>query len=278
MNSVAEKGRSDVKLLKYAPWLVLLLTPAPVAAQTDPPADEAATAELARLIHKMIVARMLPVYENASEWGHTAPLPERLRLPRLRRTVVQVGDHMEAPDGTWRRLRLRVEDPDRDIRVGVPSFKRVEAMKYRVVVDSDVAVRGEADVQQWRNGLQLADLTAAADVRLNVRVECDVTARLDAKGPARLVLDPDIADLKLNLREFTPKQVMFRRAGVSIQGGAVEAAGEEFRDSLQAMLRAVEPGVRTRANDALARAMKEGKDPLPAAEMLKAVAPLLGRK
>jgi hypothetical protein len=264
-----------VKVLKYVPWLVLLLTPAPLAAQTAPPSDEAATADLARLIHKLIVARMPPVYENASEWGHTAPLPERLRLPRLRRTVVQVGDHMEAPDGTWRKLRLRVEDPDRDIRVAVPSFTRLAAMKYHVIVDADVALRGEADVQQWRNGLELADLTAHADVRLNVRVECDVTARLDPKGPAKLALDADITDLKLNLKEFTPKQVTFRRAGLTVQGGAVEAAGEEFKDSLQAMLRGVEPGVRDRANDAIAKALKEGK--LPAAELLKAVAPLLGR-
>jgi hypothetical protein len=267
-----------VKVLKSVPWLVLLLTPAPLAAQTAPPAEEAATADLARLIHKLIVARMPPVYENASEWGQTVPLPDRLRLPRLRRTVVQVGDRMEVPDGTWRKLRLRVEDPDRDIRVKVPSFKRVAAMKYHVVVDADVALRGEADVQQWRNGLELADLTARADVRLNVRVECDVAARLDAaKGPARLVLDPEIADLKLNLIEFTPKQVTFRRAGVTIQGEAVESAGEEFKDSLQAMLRAVEPGVRSRSNDAIAKALKERKDPLPAAELLKAVAPLLGR-
>jgi hypothetical protein len=127
-------------------------------------------------------------------------------------------------------------------------------------------------VQRWRNGLELADLTARAAVGLNVRVECDVTARLATdKGPARMVLEPDIRDVKLNLKEFTPKQVTFRRAGVVIEGEKVEAAGEEFKDSLQALLRSKEPEVKKRA----AEALKAGKDPLPAADVLKAVAPLL---
>ncbi len=265
-----------MKLLKWCPCLLLLLAPAPLAAQDAPTADETATADLARLIHKLIVARLPPVYENAADWGHTVPLPERLRLPRLRRTVVRVGDRLEVPDGTWRKLRLRAEDPERDVRVRVPEFKRLDAMKYRVGVEADAALRGEADVQRWRNGLELADLTARADVVVTVRVECAVTAKLEAgKG---LVLSPEITDLKLTLKEFTPKQVTFRRAGLTVQGEGVEAAGKEFKESLQALLRSAEPGMRSRANDALAKAVKEGKEPLPAAELLKAVAPLLGRK
>jgi hypothetical protein len=264
-----------VKVSTCVPWLLLLLVPLPVAAQTAPPTEQASTADLERLIHKLIVARLPGVYENAADWGQTAPLPDRLRFPRLRRTVVQVGDHLEAPDGTWRKVRLRVEDPDRDIRVGVPSFKRVAPMKYRVVIDTDAAVRGEADVRQWRNGLELADLTARADLLLNVRAECDVTARLEAsKG---LMLNPELTDLKLTLKEFTPRQVTFQRAGVTVGGAGVESAGEELRDWLQALLRSAEPDVRSRANDALARALKDPKQPLPAAELLKAVAPLLGR-
>ncbi len=260
-----------MKIVAWAPWLVLLVAPAPLAAQTD----EAATADLARLIQKGIVARMPPVYENAADWGRTVPLPDRMLLPRLRRAVVEVGDHLEVPDGTWRKFRLSVEDPDRDIRVRVPSFRRVGLMKYRVVIEADVALRGEGDVRQWRNGLELADLTGRADALLNVRAECDVSGRFEAgKG---LAMNTELADLNLNLKEFTPKQVTLRRAGLTVRGDALEATGEELRDSLQALLRAVEPGVRMRANDALARGMQGGKDPVAAAELIKAVAPLLGR-
>ncbi len=254
--------------------LVLLLAAVPAAR-----ADEPAAAGLERLIHRAIVTKMPPVFEDKSGWGHTIPLPDRLRFPRLRRTLVQVGDHMEVPDGPWRKLRLRLADPDRDLRVRVRSFKQLKAMSYRVVVETDVALRSEADVQRWRNGLELADLTARADVGLSVRVECDVTARLATdKGPPRLLLEPDVREVKLELTEFTPRQVTFRRAGVTVAGETVEAAGDELKDALQGLLRSKEPEVKRRANEALARALKEGKEPLPAAEVLKAVAPLLREK
>jgi hypothetical protein len=267
-----------MKLLKWCPCLVLLAAAVPGAAQTAPaaPSDEAGRAALAHLIHKAIVAKLPGVYENNSGWGHTVPLPERLRAPRLRRTVVQVGDHMEVPDGPWRKVRLRMENPDRDLQVRVRSFKRLSGTTYRVVVETDAALLAEVDLQRWRNGLELADVTARADVGLNVLVECDVAGRLDAgRVPPRLVLEPEIRDLKLNLTQFTPKQVTLRRAGLVLAGPGVEAAGEEVKGALQDLLHSLEPDLKQRAGEALAKALKEGKEPWPAGELLKAVGPLL---
>ncbi len=152
-------------------------------------------------------------------------------------------------------------------------------MTYRVQVETDVALRAEADLQAWRNGFLLTDLTARADVALTVLVECDMVARLDAgRIPPRLLLEPDVRDLKLNLTEFTPRQVTFRRAGVTVQGTLVEAAGEEFKDALQALLRNAEPAAMKQTDAALARALKEGKEPLTPARLLRTISPLLREK
>ena len=257
--------------MKIATWLSCLVL---LFASVSASADEPATADLARLIHKLVVAKLPAVHEDASAWGHTAPLPERLRLPRLRRTLVQVGDHMEAPDGPWRKLRLRIEDPKHDIAIRVPTFKARDAQHYHLVIEADAAVRTEADVQLWRNGLQLSDLTARADVGLTVRVECDVAAQFETKDGPRLVLQSDIQEVKLTLKDFTPKSVTFRRAGVTVEGDGVEAIGQELKESVQALLKSLEPQVKKRANEAVTKALKDAKD-LPTAELLKAVAPLL---
>jgi hypothetical protein len=269
-----------MKILTCYTFLALLLAPVPLAAQTDPPPSrtDAARADLARLIHKAIVAKLPPVYEQSFDWGHTAPLPERLRLPRARRTVVQVGDHLEAPDGPWRKVRLRLDDPERDLRVRVSSFKRLDTTTYRVVLETDVALRAEGEVQRWRNGLLFADLTARADLAVNVRLELDVVGRLDLGRAPRLYLEPQMRDLKLNLQDFTPRQVTFRRAGVTLEGGAIEAAGAELKDSLQGMLRSLEPPLKSRAGEALARAVRERRELLPREELLKAVRPLLNEE
>jgi len=266
--------------MKFPTWcagLALLLAPVPLAAQTapSPPSQEAAQADLARLIHKAIVSKLPPAYEDRSGWGHTVPLPDRLRLPRARRTLVQVGDRLEVPDGPWRKVRLRVDNPERDLRVRVTSFKRLDPMTYRVVFEADALLRAEADVQRWRNGLLFADLTAGADVALNVRLEFDVAALIDAGRAPRMRLEPEMRDLQLNLKEFTPRQVSFRRAGVTLAGEGVEAAGAELKESLQGVLRSLEPDLKTRAGEALARAVRERRELLPAGELLKAVAPLL---
>jgi hypothetical protein len=274
----AEEVRFVVK--SWCPCLALLLLPASVSAQSaqNRPADPIAGAPLAHLIRTAILAKLPPVFEDRSGWGRTIPVPERVRFPRLRRTVMPVGDRMEVPDGPWRKVRLRVEQPDRDVRVHIRSFHRVEATTYRVVVETDVALRGEADVQRWRNGLELADLSAGADVGLAVIVECDMAGRLDTRRlPPRIVMEPKVRDVKLNLTEFTPRQVTFRRAGLTIAGGPVEALGDEVKGFIQDRLRALEPQVKERAGEALTRMIKEG-DPRKAAAVLDAAAPLMREK
>ncbi len=259
-------------ILRWYSCVVGLLIPGPLFAQTPSPpaAREDPGADLARLIHKAIAAKLPKVYENDSGWGGTVPLPERVRARRVKRTVVEVGDHLEVPDGTWRKVRLSVPDPDSDLTVRVRSFKRLEGEgKYRLTVEADAALKGEADVRRWRYGVMLADLTARADAVLTVLIECDVAVKV----PLRL--EPEVTDLKLTLKEFTPKGVTFHRAGVTVEGEGVEEAGKEFKGALQEQLRAMEPDLKKRANEAIVRGLKEDKGLFTPAELLKAVTPLL---
>jgi hypothetical protein len=277
MEAPDKKVRSAVRIATFCPCLLLLLAPISALAETTPaPSErEAATAELSRLIHDAVAAKLPRVHEIDGGWGHTAPLPERLRAPRLRRTVVQVGDKMEAPDGPWRKFRLRVDDPDRDLKVRVLGLKRIDATTYRLSVRTDVALAAEADVQRWRNGVKLADLTAKADVSLRVLLECDLSAKLDPKKLGAVALQPEVTKLTLDLKDFTPRRVTFHRAGVDVEGPALEGLGDELREPLQELLRSAEPEAKKRAGEALAKALKEPKGPITPAALLKVVGPLL---
>ena len=165
------------------------------------------------------------------------------------------------------------------MQVRVKDFKKIDVKTYRVQVESDVALKTEGDLQTWRNGVLLTDLAAKADVALKVLVECDMTVRLDTgRVPPRLLLEPNVKDLKLELKDFTPREVTFRRAGVTIAGTPIEAAGEELKGGLQTLLRTLEPDIKKRTGEALAKAMKEGKEPLTTATLLRTVAPLLKEK
>jgi hypothetical protein len=242
------------------------------------PQEENPAADLERLIHDAVAARLSKVVEDASGWGRTIPLPDpdQLRRPRARRKIIDVDGHPEVPDGTWRKVRLWLTNPDRDLRVRVKSFRRLDATKFRLEVTTDTSLRTEADVMRWRNGILLADLTARARVDLRVAVECEVSGRLDTTNfPPEVQLESDLRELKVDVKEVVPTRVTLNRLGVSVGGEVLEGAGEEVRGALQGLIRQKEPELKKRAGEMLARALREGKGPVAAARMLKAAKPLL---
>jgi hypothetical protein len=231
---------------------------------------------LARLLHQAVTAKLPKVYEDTSGWGHTIPLPDRVRLPRARRTIVEVDGRLEVPDGFWRKIRLRMDNPDRDLRIHVRSLERLDATTYRLKLDTDAALHVDADLQRWRNGLLLADVVAQARVSVGAFVSCVVSSRLDTGSlPPRVRLEPDIKELKLEMKSFRADRVTFQRAGLTLDGEALEGLNEEFRDTLQRQLREKEPQIKKRATEALARQFKEDKNPIPLPALLDAAAPLL---
>ncbi len=263
-----------MRVVKWCPCLALALAPLVLAAEPSslPPPKDNPAAELERLIHKTVVAKLPEVIEENSGWGGMVPLPPVLRRPNLPRTVVNVDGKPMVPDGAWRRLRIRLPDPDRDLRIKVHGLERLEGMKYRLKVEADAALRAAADLQRWRNGILLADQTLRARAALNVFVECDLTAHLDVGG---LSLEPELKDLKVTLEDFTPEGVVLKRAGLVIEGEALAALGKEVQGHLQAMLDARTPQFKKRAEEALTKALKEDKGLKATGAMLKAAGPLL---
>jgi hypothetical protein len=251
--------------------LVLLGLATPLAAQPMPPAEDPA-AELNQLIHKAVSVRLPKVTEDDTGWGRTIPLPDKLRLPRARRTIVEVNGQPEVPDGTWIKTRLSVADPDHDLQIHVRTFKRLSATSYRMTLDADVTFRSAADTQRWRNGLLLADATVSADMLVRVFLDCEVVGRLGANG---VRLEPDVKDITLTLKEYTPHRVKLNRTGLTVEGDAAESLSELLKSRVEEQLRTKETNLKKHASESLAAAMKDSKNPLNAAAMLKAAAPLM---
>jgi hypothetical protein len=261
-----------MRVVKWSPLLALVPLAFGAEPSPGPPRADNPAAELERLIHKMVVAKLPEEIEEKSGWGRMIPLPPVLRRPNLPRTVVQVDGAPMVPDGLWRKLRLRLADPDRDLRIKVHGLERLEATRYRLTLDADADLRAAADVQRWRNGILLADTTLRCRAAVNVFVECDLTARLDAGG---LRLEPELKDLKVSIKDFTLERVVLKRAGVVVEGDALTRLGKEVQGTLQDLLDARTPALKKRAEEALTRALKEPQGLKAAGAMLKAAGPLL---
>jgi len=142
-------------------------------------------------------------FEDASGWGQTIPVTEKLPFPGLRK-FIKVGDKLEVPHGTWRRFKGKIEQPDKNLKIVVKDFKQIDGKNYRIVVDVDVIVLTHTEIQQWQKGLLLIGGQAAIDVNMTAAIVCDVCVSLDLKKfPPELKIEPKVKELDLDLVDFT---------------------------------------------------------------------------
>jgi hypothetical protein len=263
-----------MRFARWFPCLVLCLAALSVGAQPAalPPPKEDPGNELARLIHKSMAAKMPRVFEDKSGWGRTIPLPERVRRPGLRRVIIDVDGRPEVPDGNWHKVRVRVEDPERDLHVQVLGLKSLDATSYRLTMETDADLEADAVLKRWKNGVLLSDIGAQSHVSVTVFVDMTLNAKLSTSG---VQLEPEVKDVKMTLNELLPERVIFRRAGVVIEGEPVARMGQEFRGVLQGMLKKKEPEFKKRIQEAVTRALKEERGLAASAAMMKAAGPLL---
>jgi hypothetical protein len=223
-------------------------------------AEETPNSALAATIKKAVLAKLPKQFEDNSEWGKTIPLPVAVRFPNLRRAVVRVGDHDELPHGTWKRTRVWMADPERDLTIILSDMKKVGKDTSRLRVDATVAVQAQRERKDWIRGVGLPGITADADAVARVSLDVDVTVNFDLARPLDGVkTDVKVSDLRIELKDFH-----LRRVGpvVIVEQGAL---GDELKGILQEQLRAAEPKAKDYANQAIAQAIKDGKLPLPSA-------------
>jgi hypothetical protein len=232
--------------------LVLWLS---VAALADEKPDHA---ELSKLINQALADRIPKQYEDKSEWGKTIPIPPGFKVGP-KRTVVKVGDNDELPHGPWKRTKVWVDDPAKDVKITIREFRKVEGKPSKLILEATAALHVERQRKGWQKGLPLLDVTVLADAVVKADVECDVSVSLDTKKfPPELAVDAKITECKLDLKEFDLKQV----GRLEVTGEVPKLVSEELRGFLQTALRAYEPELKEQANKAIAKTLKEGKGSL----------------
>jgi len=241
--------------------------------EADLPAPKKDYTALSKMIHQVVVSQLPKVFNGQTGWGQTIPIPpEGLRLMRRRKTV-QVGDHLELPHGQWRKTRGWFEDPQRDLTIQVRDLHPIGKSAYRIALDVEAVLHGETQVEQWQKGILLVGIMGQADARIGIFLECDVALSLGKGFPPEMKVEPKVTNLKLELKEFNLGHVDATRPGVALalQGAGARDLGNQVREALQDLLHNAEPAIMDRANEAIARSIREGKGTFSAASLMKAL-------
>jgi hypothetical protein len=228
-------------------------------------ADEKADySALSKMIQDAAVANLPRQYEEKSPWGMSVPIDPFMRLQGLRMRM-NVNGRDEWPHGVWKRLKLWMVDPARDLSVEVRDLRKLENGKHRLTLTATVSGRVEHERQRWRNGIQLFQLIVHADGVVAATFDCDVAVAFDASTiPPAVSIEPKVVDCRLELKDF-----QLHRVGPVI-GDGVRDIGHDLRDLVAELVRSYEPKAQELANAAIAKALKDGKGKVSADLFLKA--------
>lgn len=251
--------------MRFIGSLITVVASLPLAALAQDTQPNQEYAAFSKLIHGVAVKQMPKQFEDDSGWGQMTEVPTNLPLFRLRK-VVKVKDHFEAPHGAWRRFKGKIENPNKNLKIVVKEFKKLDANTYRVVVDVDATVMIHADWQQWQKGLMLIGASATVDANITAAIVCDVGASLTFKDfTPELKLDPKVTKLGLDFIDFKV------RGGPFVKGEAGDSLRNDLKDVVRTLLKASEPFVKDEANRAIAQSLKEGKGTISAGAIMKAL-------
>jgi len=246
--------------------LTAVLTGLTAAADKDQPPAKADYSQLAGLIHAAIVPKLPKEIDDRTHWGSTIPDPGNLKLPQLARTRVKVGDREELAHGQWVRTRLWIDDPDKDVQIEVRDLRKIDAKTVQLQVAATVHGHGERERRQYEKGLLLFGLPVQADAVVVLVLDFDVGLTLStAKFPPEVIVEPKVTKTQLELKEFD-----LRKVGKLMIGEKGRELGHELKGVLQEQLKKLEPALKEKANEAIARGLKEGKGTLSAEMLLKA--------
>ncbi len=233
-----------------------------VSGEKEPKADYK---EFSRLVHSIVVSQMPKEIVDSSGWGGTIPVPPRLPFPLLR-TYVKVGDKLEVPHGTWRRFKGKIENPQKDLKILLTDFKRLNDKTYRIAFDVDATMAWNFELQQWQKGLLLLPVAATVDSHFTSAIVCDVDVELDiATFPPALKIAPKVVDLGLNLVDVK------LRDGPQLSGENAERFANDIKDLLRVAVKASEPLVKAEVNRVIALSLKEGKGTIGLGAIMKAM-------
>jgi hypothetical protein len=256
-------------MTRFLSTLATILLAIPLLAQEPAPAPLAKQdlEPISKMIRESVLKQVPKSFEDNSGWNLSKPIPAKIRLPGLPRTLIRVGDHDEIAHGSWRRVKGWMADPDKDLSLHVTELKPLPDGKYRLSLTSTADLQVEGEFQQWLNGLMLVGITARATTTAQIDLDADVKLGLDlAKFPPEVTVEPKVVNLKIELKKF---ELFKPQANSPPQAGG--GLNDDLKNLLQQAIRAKEPMLIDEANKAIAEALKQGKGTFSAAKLYEAI-------
>ena len=172
-------------------------TPAPVEAPVN------ATADLDRLITKLVLDSIPHTFTNKKKWGKQAERFDGFKREREGLKLKVTRRKKMVNHGTWQKYDVALRDPEKKFAISVKNIRELpkNVVGFNVDFTADLAVAGRQT--KWVKGVRLYSLSAKGHAQVRLRLAVELEVKTDRKTfPPDLLFVPKVTSADVHLDQF----------------------------------------------------------------------------
>lgn len=226
-------------------WLIAAIANAATSAEPAAPASslpgEFAPELISQIAGHIIAAEIPREFEGSKDWGRTKRMTTGLRSYGNFFKFDIHRDRNEVNDGIWKRYRLALIDPDKNLDVKIENLRTLETGRIALTLNVAAKVHGWARIKIYESGLHIIALEAEGDTGIRLAIDADigvkpVSSDLFLPGYA---IDPLVTDARLKFEDFNLTRIsdvggtFAHEVGIALREAAEdELKGKKLADKI----------------------------------------------
>ncbi len=151
-----------------------------------------------------IIEEVIPrTYEGSKDWGKTTTIKQLHSDGNFFKFDIH-RQPREVNDGVWKKYKLELVDPDKNLTVRIDNLHATESGQYALTLFVAAKIHGWARTTVYEKGVHVISLEAEGDTSIRLWLDADVgieTVKSSLLVPG-IELRPTITDAKLKFDDF----------------------------------------------------------------------------
>jgi hypothetical protein len=219
--------------LKVAAFLIVAAIIAKASAGPALSTLTGVTPEMVAGLVSPLIAEAVPrEFEGKKDWGKTKNITTGLRSEGNFFRFDIHSKKSEVNDGVWKKYRVTLVDPDKNLEVRVDNLRTLDSGRYALTLFVAAKVHGWALAVVYEHGVHVISLEAEGDTSIRLWVDADVaveTVQSSTFIPG-VELRPVVSDAQIKFDDFKLKRIS------DVRGAVAKELGELLRKELQKQL------------------------------------------
>jgi hypothetical protein len=190
--------------------------------------------EVVSQIAAQLIAEAIPrEYERSKDWGKTKRVATGVRSYGNFFDFDIHKKTSEVNDGVWKKYRLTLVNPDKNLDVRVENLRSLESGKYALTLLVSATVHGWARAKVYERGVHVIALEAEGDSSVRLSIDAEISVETVSTGSLLpgVAINPVVTAARLKLHDFRLNRISDVRGPIAHELGVFlrEAVEDELK-------------------------------------------------